>query len=622
MRRRILSVLAFAALAVGLVVSTPMATSANDNHIKKAATGQERAPTFSSGVTLKTAPSMSSGLLQAEEDALDRADAGSGTGSLSISPTALGCGHRNPDGNVRVNQDCGFRRQAEETIAVNPANPQNLIAGQNDSRVGFNHCGIDYTFDGGRTWGDQLPPFWQRLNSNPKDHTIGGGPAALRTYDAASDPALTFDSQGRAFFTCVVFDVSDNANGILVASSPAGAGGSFYNNIPAGGTAYVAVEDNNNSIVHDKEFIVADSYASSPFRDNVYVTWTVFNFACGPKHNAYCSSKIYFTSSTDHAVTWSAPKEISGVAPGLCFFGNVFDPTQSPSACDLDQGSDPIVRPNGDIVVVFRSNNTAPSNPNSQQLAVVSKDGGATWSTPVKVGDDVTVGNPRCNFGRGPEECIPGAFIRTNDFPRIAVNRGNGNVYATWQDYRTGEFDIQLSTSTDGGHTWTESKKPVNPDTGKDHYFAAIGVVSSQPDEGGDHQARNAGEGESGNGDRVGVSYYRSDRVPNENPAPGVHGIFKPVPGNGVQAEPSDYSLAGGRALNTPYDAERVSPIFAPPDGIQAGFNGDYSGLVIVGTRAHPIWSDTRNAAPDGQGVTHDEDVFTDSVALPGGSGD
>ena len=605
MRRRILSGLALVALAIGLVVSTPIASSANENHIKKAATGQERAPVIRTGATVKTAPSLSAGLLQAANEALDRADADSGGGSLSVSKSSLGCAQRNSDSNVRVNQDCTFRRQAEEGIAVNPVDPQNLIAGQNDSRIGFNHCGIDYSFNGGRTWGDQLPPFWQRLNQNPPAHTVMGGDPAFRTYDAGSDPALAFDSQGRAFFSCVVFDIADNANGILVASSPAGAGGSFYNNVPAGGSRYVVVEDNNNAIVHDKEFITADSYASSPFRDYVYTTWTVFNFSCGSNGASYCSSKIYFSRSTDHAVTWSKPKEISGVAPGLCFFGNFFDKTQSASACDFDQGSDPVVRPNGDIVVVFNNGNTAADNPNAQQLAVVSKDGGSTWSKPVKAGNDVVVGQPQCNFGRGPEECIPGAFIRTNDFPRIAVNRGNGNLYATWQDYRAGEFDIQISRSTDGGKTWTEANSPVNPDTGKDHYFAAIGVVTSGSDEGDNH-------------DRVGNSYYRTDRVPNENSAPGT---FAPHPGNGVQAEPSDYSLAGGSGLNTPYAAKRISPVFSPPDGIQAGFNGDYSGLVMVGSKAHPIWSDTRNAAPadGGQLVSRDEDVFTDSVELPGG---
>jgi hypothetical protein len=36
---------------------------------------------------------------------------------------------------------------------------------------------------------------------------------------------------------------------------------------------------------------------------------------------------------------------------------------------------------------------------------------------------------------------------------------------------------------------------------------------------------------------------------------------------------------------------------------------------------AHPIWSDTRNTNPFPlNGVVHDEDVFTQSVALPGQS--
>jgi hypothetical protein len=64
--------------------------------------------------------------------------------------------------------------------------------------------------------------------------------------------------------------------------------------------------------------------------------------------------------------------------------------------------------------------------------------------------------------------------------------------------------------------------------------------------------------------------------------------------------------------------------VFAPPDGEQAGFNGDYSGLTIPrGTQAHPVWSDTRNADPytPANGVVHDEDVFSDAVRLPRGHG-
>ena len=82
--------------------------------------------------------------------------------------------------------------------------------------------------------------------------------------------------------------------------------------------------------------------------------------------------------------------------------------------------------------------------------------------------------------------------------------------------------------------------------------------------------------------------------------------------------------LAGGTAGNTPYNFKVISPVFAPPDGIQAGFNGDYSGIAInKGTDAHPIWSDTRNIDPYAptNGVVHDEDVFTDNVGLPTGVG-
>ena len=39
----------------------------------------------------------------------------------------------------------------------------------------------------------------------------------------------------------------------------------------------------------------------------------------------------------------------------------------------------------------------------------------------------------------------PRPFIRTNDFPRITKdNTQNNHLYAVWQDYRNGEFDIQL----------------------------------------------------------------------------------------------------------------------------------------------------------------------------------
>jgi hypothetical protein len=572
----------------------------------------------------KTMPFFSSGPLMAAAAAL-RLGADRGTeaigdeGANALSSeggqvrNTIGCSNRTSNGNVRVNQDCTYRRQAEEKIVYNPANPNNLIAGQNDSRVGFNQCGIDWSTDDGQHWGDLLPPFRERLNDpaselatadDPNNHTIVGGPGTSHTYDAASDPAPAFDSQGRGFFTCVAFDVSTNASLLFATQSPAAAQGSFFYNINSPGRHFIVDEENDPRASLDKPFITADTFGQSPNRDNVYATWTVFNFTCGPKANGFCSATIFGSMSSDHGLTWSTPEEISGSSSTLCFFGNFFDPTRSPHACDFDQGSDPAPQPSGDLVVIFTNGNTPANNPNGQQLAVVCHPSGSSpegtarlnCASPVKVGDDILVGEPQCDFGRGPEECIPGAFIRTNDFPRIAVNPVNGDLFATWQDYRNKEFDIQLTTSTNGGRTWSTSAT-VNPDSGLDHYFPADAVAPSH-------------------GDRVGVSYYRTDRVPNENTTPA--GGF--APGQpGVQQGSSVYVLAGGVGLKTPFNFKVVSPVFAAPDGIQAGFNGDYSGLVInKGDEAHPIWSDTRNVNPFPLNrVVHDEDVFTDTVDLP-----
>ncbi len=248
----------------------------------------------STAAVVRTLPNLSPALVQSAGDDIraEEADAASGANTggvdLGVSARTLGCRARNGDSNVWVNQDCTFRRQAEEIIKFNPADPQNLIAGQNDSRIGFNKCGFDYSFNGGKTWGDGIPPAFQHLNNpagqesgfgkDPNRNTILGGPGTLHTYDAGSDPALAFDSQGRAFYSCVMFDINSNASGLYVTEAPQGAGGAFYNNIPAAGRPFIVVEDNNPNVFHDKNFIAADIFAASPNRDNVYVTWTVFRF--------------------------------------------------------------------------------------------------------------------------------------------------------------------------------------------------------------------------------------------------------------------------------------------------------------------------------------------------------
>ncbi len=673
MRRFSRGVLSLTALAIVLVaVGGQSATGAKEDKgiIEAAVTGQgpsklvktvqnSNGTTSTVSLTLpwvadSTLDSAMDGVTQAKSrlraaDGYTAGAAGLGAGDVGQSKTSLGCARREEGKggrkNVRVNQDCTFRRQAEEDIVYSPADPKVLIAGQNDSRAGFNQCGVDWSTDEGKHWGDMIPPYRQWVNNpagmeptpdNPNRNTIRGGPGTFDTYDAGSDPTVAIDSQGNAFFSCITFDVFDNESGMYVTRSPKGADGSFYLNVPATAKRFKVVEDNSAEIFHDKQFITADYFQHSPNRDNLYVTWTVFRFGdqCAPPDNdgnaGYCESPIFGSMSTDSANTWSTPELVSTTS-ALCSFGNAFDPALSANACNFNQGSDPTALPNGDLVVVFNNGNTAAGNPNGQQLGVQcrptgeSTDGSARLNcgTIRKVGDDFVAGSPTCDFGRGPEECIPGAYIRTNDFPRIAVDEENGDVYVTWQDYQRRdnggrEFSIQLTKCVAGaspavGPTCAQ-ERTINPDTNLDHYFPAVDVA----------------ERRGSKGSQVAVSYYRTERVPNENTVPPTG--FEPGVNPGVGEGNSDYSIAGGE-FGELFDFSVVSPVFPPPNGIQTGFNGDYSGITIVNrwqngksnsdNKAHPIWSDTRNEDPFApqNGVFNDEDIFTDEVPIPNGKG-
>ena len=175
-----------------------------------------------------------------EERALAADAAASSDGPPSDTVSALGCANRGTTSNPRVNQDCTARRQAEEFVAVNPSDANNIVAGQNDSRVGFNHCGFDYSLDGGKTFGDGQPGFFQHLN-----------PGTNHSYDAASDPALAVDSSGAAWYSCVLFDVNTNATGLAVVPSTGALKGAAYANVGAGASKYVVAEADAGHVFYD-----------------------------------------------------------------------------------------------------------------------------------------------------------------------------------------------------------------------------------------------------------------------------------------------------------------------------------------------------------------------------------
>ena len=188
------------ALAGSANKAGPLARAAAGRHslLLKAALGELKpahiqAHVIRNGVsTTVTKPlaAISGGLIVSEQDAVcagdivpncdERAvgaDAGRG-GNIGLdsgaTPQTLGCDRRET-GNERVNQDCTYRRQAEEDITYNYNDPTNLVGGQNDSRVGFNQCGIDFSTNNGSAWGDMLPPFRPHQNQPLADRPAEGG---------------------------------------------------------------------------------------------------------------------------------------------------------------------------------------------------------------------------------------------------------------------------------------------------------------------------------------------------------------------------------------------------------------------------------------------------------------
>jgi hypothetical protein len=121
------------ALTFAFVSPSPPALAASP--LLLAAKGQLRAPMLTAKKGSHPLPFFSAGTLDAALSVLH------GSSDVGVTGGTLGCSTRNAfdDGSHRVNQDCTFRRQAEETIAANPVDGNNLIAGQNDSRIGFNH---------------------------------------------------------------------------------------------------------------------------------------------------------------------------------------------------------------------------------------------------------------------------------------------------------------------------------------------------------------------------------------------------------------------------------------------------------------------------------------------------
>ncbi len=203
---------------------------------------------------------------------------------------------------------------------------------------------------------------------------------------------MAFDSRGNVYYAGLGFDRTAPPNTVAVNKGTFNGTGHLTWSAPT-----FIDQTTAPSTFNDKEWIGADHYASSPFRDRVYVTFTRFIF--NAHTGAYVQSPIFEAHSTDGGATFSAPQSI---------VGNVL----------YDQGSRPVVGPDGTVYVFF-DGSTRLATLNSTYM-VKSSDGGVTWSKPVAIAPLVSV-IPLANTA-----------FRVNSFPAADIDPTTGALYAAW----------------------------------------------------------------------------------------------------------------------------------------------------------------------------------------------
>src|SRR5438309_4695703 len=498
---------------------------------------------------------------------------------------------------VTVNKDTAAASQNETAIAVDPNNPNRIVAAANDyvtrtwtcsisgtpcSALGDGYSGTYFSHAGGATWCCVATDPAHQGTLIPGVTRLSGG-----IYDAGGDPALAFDSRGRVYYAGLGFNRTSPPNTVAVNRGTFDGSG----NLSWGPPAFIN-QTTSPSTLNDKEWIAADAHVTSPFRDRVYVTWTRYIFSAG-KGN-YVQSPIFFASSSDGGATFTAPTNIVGTV-------------------HYDQGSRPVVGPDGTVYVFFEGS-TRFAQLNSTYV-VKSTDGGASWSTPIAVSTVSDI--------LGPANTI----FRVSSFPAAAA-APNGDLYVAWSAEvpnsgatcagdpncaasLVGSAAVRASChaaavyskSTNGGLSWSAPAPIFSALNGSNR--ASVGYPVTQPNGTTLNAPSSAGRVETfwpgvaiSPSGRVYMSAYAADTVSPwqtcaASPPPPEGRINCTTLGNYIHNGRLNYYVANVVAGTS----QKVSthPINTR-NGFGGGFIGDYTDLAVGSDETfHALWTDTNN---------------------------
>ena len=469
--------------------------------------------------------------------------------------------------------------QNETTIAVNPANPRNIVAGTNDYRVFVDReqrndsTGWAYTsFDGGKTWKNQVLP----------GLTIAtGATGPLTAMDSAGDPVLAFGPRNTVYYGNIVFSRGAPAaggteapSGIVVSvSRDGGAHWARPTIIQLDGTDATGTPT-PTTFFNDKIWLAADKTSG-----RVYVSWT--RFADTPEGD-YLESPIVVSASTDFGRSF-AP--FTRVDTTLDAFTGGLTP--------FSQGSNPQVGRDGTVYIAYEGTECATlacDGLDDRDVTVVARstDHGRTFSH--------SIVDTNFDFPLNEEVgslTLTGENFRINSYPQLAYDPLTDRLALSWNDDRNGRYTPDgesirtngdtIVASSRGGRDWTT--RVIG--TPQDEVFSAVATIAGL----------------------VAVSAYTR-----HYDAHGVGLDYAYWKGIGVTGLRSSAIRRITTQTSDPRIQFAAASLENPDETLQGVFIGDYSAIAVgADLRLHPCWTDFRGRP----GVTKpNQDAYTQSISL------
>jgi hypothetical protein len=354
----------------------------------------------------------------------------SGSGSnASSGATAAPAQEQSALRNVRVNdprEDVHQTSQTTHSETSIAAAGRDVVVGFNDSQTtllaltaGTSLNGYAHSGDGGASFTD------------------GGAIPNRAGCSNFGDPWLASDRTGAIYYSSLALCQTPVMRGVFAGVAKSTDGGRTFASpviiLPPTPTGFYQA---------DKDAMTAGPDPAVRGRDNLYDAWDDFTF--GPSGPL---SGLPVARSTDGGQHWAtvyaAQVPLSAPCPGTRF-----------GSFTQFIGAMPIVDPAGGklFVAAEKLHQPCPASggppPSLQRSEVIyaSADGGLHFGPEAKIAD-VTQ-----SFANGVLMLGPGRAMRNLEFPTLAVL--HGDLFAAWNDGRTGHSHVLLSKSGNGGASW------------------------------------------------------------------------------------------------------------------------------------------------------------------------